>query len=1358
MSRLSLDLLGGMRVVLHDRPVTAFESNRVRALLAYLAVEHNRTHQRSALAGLLWPDLPETQARTNLRHVLRQLRLSLNDHAATPPLIAADQQTIAFTITAADRCDLAQVQALLAASERCTHPAFAVCADCIARYAEAAELYRGPLLAGFDLDDSDLFAEWLALRREHIQHQALAVWAALATLYEQRNEPERAEPYVRRQLEWEPWREEAHRQLMRLFAQRGQRTAALAHYAHCRAILADELGVAPDAATEELAAQIRAGSYGRPARAGNAPGAPPTPARIHDWGEAPAQVAFFGRQAELAMLERWFVGERRRVVLVLSMGGMGKTALVTQAARALAQHFDVVIWRSLRNAPPLGEVLAECVRICAPEASSSWPESPAEQVQRFLHALRLRRCLVVFDNLETILADGQAGQYRPGYADYAELIARMAQSEHQSSLALTSRERPQGVLRLEEDTGQVRTLALGGLATPAAQSLLHTRGLADHQAAAAEVVRRYSGNPLALKLVARTIQELFDGDIAAFLSDETLIFDDIRTVLDQQFARLTALEREIMFWLAIEREAISLQTLLENLVHAPVRRDLVEALRALQRRSLIEKTSTGFTLQNVVLEYLTDVLVARAYAELAGGTVDLLQRHALLKAQARQYVRQSQRRLILQPLAQRLIGAFGPVKLAAMLHALLARLRSEAPGAPGYAGGNLLNLLLYLGIDARGYDFSALSVWQADLRDARLPDVDLTGADLRGCAFTGTFGLIYALAFSPDGQQLAVGTGDGRVYLWRMSDHQPAAVLHGHRSIVQSVAFSPDGRWLASGSDDRLICVWDVYTTRRQLTLHGHSDWVAAVAFSPDNRTLASGSYDRTVRLWDLHDGSARQILHGHNAWITAVVFSPDGASLASSSADGTIRLWDRAGQPIAVTNAGHTDAIASLTFCAEGKLLISGGADQTVRIWEVTRAVVQHTLNGHSGAVHAVVCAPDNTLLVSGGTDRTIRAWDPRTGQIRHTLIGHTNDVRALALSPDGRILASGSADQSVRLWDLASGQALQTLQGYLNAVWAVAFAPQAADGHVLASSGDDQQIRIWDLRTGQVRQTLQGHVDDVCSVIYSPDGRTLASGGADQTVRLWDSASGALRETLHGHNDGVWSVAYSPDGALLASGSEDRTIVLWATDTRQLRNTLYGHTGAVRSVAFSPDGRTLASGSADQTVRLWDVARGTPLHTLGGHTRWVRAVAFSPDGTLLVSAGADRTLRVWNVANGMLCRVLHGHEDIIIEVAFSPDGVTVASGSSDRTVRLWDVRNGQLLHTMHGHTLWVRAVAFSPDGRRLASGSADETVKLWDVAGGDCIQTLRAAGPYAGTKIANVTGITGAQRAALRALGAVE
>ncbi|MCL4299102.1 MAG: NACHT domain-containing protein, partial [Anaerolineae bacterium] len=822
---LEISVLGGLTLKRGGLPVTALASRKTEALLGYLACTR-RPHAREVLADLLWDDRSQSQALGNLRVVLTSLRQVLG------PYVTITRQAVAFNQDSPHWLDVAELERGVAAA-RAQSQSGILSREGAAQLAQALALYRGDFLLGFYLRDSQGFEEWLVRERERLRLKTIEAFHDLVAAYLNLGEYTAGVEQAGRLLQLDPLQEEAHRQLMGLLVYSGQRNAALAHYDTCRRILADELGVEPTPETTALYERIRAGELSRGETRDMSPAPLPPRSLTQDWGEAPEIGVFYGRQAELAELKQWLVADRCRLVAVLGMGGMGKTVLAAKLTETLADQFDYVIWRSLLNAPPLAEILRGCLQFLSAQQITDLSDSLDERLGLLLDYLRQRRCLIVLDNLESILQGGdRAGYYRPGCEEYGQLIQRVGEARHQSSLLLTSRERPRGLARLEKDIDLVRLLQLAGLGTEAGQEILKARDLAGSAQTRAALIDRYSGNPLALKLVTETIHELFAGDIAAFLTEETLVFDDIRDVLDQQFARLSALERAIIIWLAIEREAISAEALWDNL--APrgreSKRAFLEALRSLQRRSLLEKSGEGFTLQNVVTEYTTDRLIEQVCQEIEAEALDLFVSHALMKAQAKEYVRQSQARLILQPIAERLVARLGQAGVETKLRHLLTILQAEAPLTPGYAGGNILNLLLQLGYEVRGYDFSRLTVWQAYLRGAALPEVNFAGANLSRSVFTDTFGPVYSVTFSPapssgtGGPLLAVGTAEGEVRLWQMPAAQPVGIYQGHNRSVSCIAFSPDGETLASGSDDQTIRLWNARTGQVLHTLNGHTD------------------------------------------------------------------------------------------------------------------------------------------------------------------------------------------------------------------------------------------------------------------------------------------------------------------------------------------------------------------------------------------------------------------------------------------------------------------------------------------------------------------------------------------------------
>ena len=509
---------------------------------------------------------------------------------------------------------------------------------------------------------------------------------------------------------------------------------------------------------------------------------PTAPRPRVDWDDAPAVPLFYGREQEQAQLTQWIVQERCRVVSVLGMGGIGKSALVTNTMHRLAEHFEVVIFRSLHDAPAFEELLAECLQAFCPQvqglAQSPVPveqppvfvpqaQEPAGQGQGpipigqrqtfapqpqgeestgqgqgrvpteqrlglLLSHLRQVRALVVLDNLECLLEDRDVrGHFRPGFEGYGALLRRVAETMHQSCWLVTSREKPADLRPLEGKHSPVRSLRLAGLDAAACKLLIEEKGVVGTKPEQAQLIESYSGNPLALKIVGETIADLFGGAIGPFLASEApVIFGSITDLLDEQFARLSDLEQTVLYWLAIMREPVTFNELLLLLAYPLPCVQVLEAVNSLRQRSLIEhgKRPGSFTLQAVVLEYVTATLIAQASREIQHQRLERLIQHSLFQATASEGVRQKQERLLLSPLLVHLQGVYPRrSELEGQLLSLLDELRAWANYAQGYGPTNLLALLRLLRGHLQGLDLARLSMREVNLQGIETHATSLVG-------------------------------------------------------------------------------------------------------------------------------------------------------------------------------------------------------------------------------------------------------------------------------------------------------------------------------------------------------------------------------------------------------------------------------------------------------------------------------------------------------------------------------------------------------------------------------------------------------------------------------------------------------
>ena len=1086
-----------------------------------------------------------------------------------------------------------------------------------------------------------------------------------------------------------------------------------------------------------------------------------------DWGSAPDVAVFHGRQQELATLEQWIVWDRCQLINIVGFAGIGKTSLVRggigktdlslQLARKVRGEFEYVIWRGLLNAPPLKILLTELIEFVSDNRETQLATTTDGSIAQLLHYLKQRRCLLILDNVESILQSGdRRGSCRNGYEDYRDFFKRIGSREHQSCVLLTSRIKPRDIEDVRE-IRKVRSLELNGLDIAAGrkifQDIARTNN-ASFQGTEEDwsgLISFYSGNPLALEITARHILRRFDGNLSEFLKHDLMVFGEIRELLDWHFKRLTAAEKNIIYWLALNREAVSIADLKQDIFSPVAQKYLPETLDTLEKQIPIEKSGDRVTLQPVLIEYISERAIEQVCQELESGNLQLFNSHALIKASAKDYVKDSQIRLILQPIIDRLneIGLELQDSLENRLHQLLENLNRQIPG---YTAGNLLNLMRYAGIDLSGYDFSQLAIWQADLQDLNLHQVNFAGCKFANSSLTQNFGGVHAIAFSPNRELFAVGDSVGGIRLFRLEDRQPYLYLEGHGKdllIVTDLAFSPDGKLLASSSIDNTVKIWNTNTGECLKTYRGEQQWIWSVAFSPDGKLLASGGEDCIIRLWNIHTDECR-VLQGHHSWIWSLAFHPHKNILASASYDLSIRLWDTDTGECLNTLRGHQHILMAVDFHPLGEVIASTSYDRTIKIWNIQTGECLKTLTGHTKEVTCVAFNSNSKILASGSSDRTIKIWNTQTGECLKTFRGHEQGITTVDFAADKNILATGDNNQVLKLWDVDEGKCLKTWQGYTDFMLTTAI---SADGKLLASGSSDKTVRIWDLKSGRLISTGK-HDSWVWMVDFSPDSQTLVSCSEDETMKLWDVSTGRCRKTIKGHTR-IWTVKFSPDGKLLANGSQDGTINFWNVETGANVRSIKAHSNWIWAISFSPDGRYLASGSADTTIKIWNIQTGECHLNPSDPMNKVMSVAFHPNGRML-AGGDGELIKLWDLQTGELIQTFAGHTSTVLSLVFDSEGNTIISSGIDSTIKIWEVDTAKCIKVLQGHETSIRAIDLTPDGRTLVSSSTDGTIRQWDLETGQTRKLLRPQRPYEEMNITDVKGLTIAQQNTLVALGA--
>ena len=337
-----------------------------------------------------------------------------------------------------------------------------------------------------------------------------------------------------------------------------------------------------------------------------------------DLRDAPEFKTFYARPSfPLTALETWILEQNCRLLTITGMAGTGKSAIARHLIPLIQTQFDRIIWRSLRTSPPLETTLKNIIQFLSNQHPPNpplprwgeegvFPANTDDQLSMLIETLRENRCLIILDDVQQILSSGQlAGNYKPGYENYGTLFKLIGELPHNSCLILNSWEPPSDIITFTDDNSAVCLLQLTGLGEAAAE-ILRQKGLLDEEAWP-ELINLYQGNPLWLKLVAQTINNLFGGRVSQYLSYQPVFLsDELTPILQQHYQRLSEIEKQAIGLIRNEIEPVSFTQWMAKCQGS--KGELCKGIQSLARRGMLEKlsceTETVFTIPPVLKQYV----------------------------------------------------------------------------------------------------------------------------------------------------------------------------------------------------------------------------------------------------------------------------------------------------------------------------------------------------------------------------------------------------------------------------------------------------------------------------------------------------------------------------------------------------------------------------------------------------------------------------------------------------------------------------------------------------------------------------------------------------------------------------------
>jgi WD40 repeat protein/DNA-binding SARP family transcriptional activator len=1372
---LRVQLLGQFDVRVDDKRVL-ITSRAGQSLMAYLLLTVRITHRREKLAGLLWPDTTDENARKNLRQELWRIRkaLTASQLSTTTEYILADELTIAFNPAASYWLDAAQLERDLSSGTS------------LDERIQQAALYQGELLPGF-------YDEWMVLERERVQAVYERQMQQLLTqlIAEGRWAPT---------LEWsERWialghtPEPAYRALMIAYAALGDPAKVAATFDRCAGALENELGVEPSAETEALHDQLLRGEAVKLVNLSVARVAP-MPSHSHDEPPAPGDppfkglqyfdegdaALFFGRELLTARL----IGRLREsdfLAVVVGASGSGKSsavraglipALKTGAplADGLLPPTGSTMWRYEVTTPTAHPLEALAIALTRQTESVTAAVTLMDDLMRDARSLRLfiRRSLDADPGARHLLLI--VDQFEELFTLCHDEFEREAFIDNLLTAILPSPVEGRGV------GGEV-TLIL----TIRADFYAHLAQYPDLREAVAQQ-QEYIG-PLTVEELRRAIEEparrggweFEPGLVDLMLRDvgdepgalpllshallETWLRRSGRTLTLKGYADTGGVRGAIAFTAETVYQQLSSEQ--QNMARHIFLRltELGEGTEDTRRRATIHELISQPGQATMLHAVLNELATARLIT--LGADSAEVAHEAVIREWPRLHEWLNDDREGLQ-LHRHVTNAAHEWELldrdpGALYRGARLAQASEWAATNEQRINELERAFLNASLDQELREEQARETQQqreldaaqelAETRQRANTQLRRRARYLAGAFIVAIVMASAALFFGNQANQNATAAQQSAQEAQSANRIATSRELAGASNLNLNVdpersillALQAEAQADTFQAQDALHQAVQTSRLLKRVAAPAGSECNCIIAYSPDGTRLAAESRDADGQLTtQIRDAATLDVLFSKpGVWADDRWVYADRLPIAAPSADHSstiLTVWDATGASAITTitmpiyfddpYAPWIDLSPDLTKVAA----VSHDDHGDFAVYDM--ATGQRLPDprkpgyGYNGMLRF---SPDSqSLLAIPGRTDTDQYWalvDVATGRERLTrsIQGQPSEID---FSPDGKRFAVNE-NQVVRIVDSASGQDVVTLSGHTGSVESgLQF---NADGTRIVTVAADGTTRIWDAATGKSLLTVFGDEPRMKSAAFSPDGTRLATLSAEG-VKLWAIAPTDAHEWLAAPAaiDCDCMIAFSPDGTQLAAFGGDNTVKVMDSHSGQTRLTLPDPGSQGMGLAFSPDGTRLATSGTDDLAHVWDLVTGKELVVLKGHTAKVNGVGtvdrviFSPDGTRLATINHNYEARLWDATTGQILFSLHAYDRDLqlgqaVGLAFSPDGSRLATAGGTE-VKIWDTHTGQVVLALPSVAdLLVYSVAFSPDGKHLAVGFRGGAASVW-------------------------------------------